>query len=703
MRAERMRTVWGLPTAAKAFLCGCMAMVLSAFSCSTGSDGGGEPVPVPPAQNRLTIMHTNDLHSHFLGYPNADYTPFSTGDDGTVGGIARIATVVKDVRVARGLEGVPTLLLDAGDFSMGSLFHLLQGEAEMGLMNLLRYDQLTLGNHEFDWLPAGAAAIVGHAGGMPVEATNLQVTDPSDPGAQALQSLIDTGAILPFAVLDLFNGLRVGLFGLMGEDADGVIFRPDPETYPLAFADRVTVATATVNYLRETEGVGLVVCLSHSGLDDEDPTQGEDPDLARAVPGIDVIVSGHTHTNLPAPVIVNGTVIVQAHAYARRLGVLDIELTPTGVNVLSYDYRAIDDSILGDPETQAQVDAYIQRLDQEVLGPRGYAFSAAVAETDFDLKKVYGEEHTLGNLVTDAIVWSANRVLNDPADPVLFGVESDGVIRDGILKGATGRINTSDAFRVIPLGLDPLSGAAGYPLLSFYLTGEDVRKAAAVDCFAPLLNNSDYWLSYSGMGFSRAAVALMNIWQCNDPSDPTCADRTPIPNDQTLYRVAVNYYVALNIERMKEISAGLIDVVPRDRFGNPLANLTDTIIYEAPGDPLTQWEGFLSFLSSLPDTDGDGIPNLPARYAGTEGRIVDLCFVAGAAYGTPLDERIDVLRAFRDRVLMKSGSGKKLVDAYYTCGKSLADPVARNEGLRFVVQVLLLPVIGIAKMALWLL
>jgi len=391
---------------------------------------------------------------------------------------------------------------------------------------------------------------------------------------------------------------------------------------------------------------------------------------------------------------------VQAYAYTKRLGVLDLELTDSGVQVLSYDYVTIDDSILGDAEVQALLDTFIVDLDTEVLGPRGYEFSAAVAETAFDLKKIYGEEHNLGDLVTDAIIWSANQVLDDPEDPVSFAVESDGVIRDAILKGATGRINTSDAFRVVPLGLDPLSWTAGYPLLSFYLTGADVRKACMVDCFAPILNDSNYWLSYSGLGFSHASVLLVNAWQCHDPFDPTCEDRTPIPDDDTLYRVAVNYYVALNIERMAEVSGGLLEVVPRDKNGDPLADLTDAIIYEADGDPLAQWEGFLAYLSSFPDTDADGIPNIPERYSGPQGRIVDACFVATAAYGTPFAEKIDVLREFRDRVLMKSVAGRKLVDAYYACAQEPAETVAGSPVLRFLVRTLLLPVIGLAKVLL---
>lgn len=601
-------------------MCCGLVLVVSGFSCSTGCD---QP-PVPD----VTIMHTNDMHSHFLGAPSADYTPSSTGDDETVCGIARIATKIKKVRAARETAGIPSLVLDAGDFSMGTLFHLLEGEAEMGLMNLLGYDALTLGNHDFDWRPAGVAQAVQHADGLPVLATNMEITDPSDPGAQALQDLIDAGEILPHTVLTLFNGIKVGLFGLMGDHSDTRIFKEDPETYPVGFlqgADRTQLAIDTVTQLRDVEGVDVVVCLSHSGVDDEDPTQGEDADLAREVDGIDVIVGGHTHTAIPDPVIVDGTVIVQARGSTKRLGVLDLELTKAGVSVLSYDYVTIDDTIPGDAETQALVQTYIDRLDLEILGPLGFAFADPVAETDFDLAKTYGEEHNLGNLVTDAIVWSANQALNDPADPVVIAVESNGVIRDPIQTGTTGVIRTSDAFRVVPLGLDPVSGTAGYPLLSFYLTAQDIRKLAAVDCFSPLLSNSNYWLSYAGMRFTKHGIGLEDIWQCNDAGDPDCTDRTPIPNDETLYRVAVNYYVALTInERMKAISGVLVDLIPRDQAGNPLDNLTDAIVYEAPGDPLSQWEGFLDFLAIVPDTDGDTIPNIPARYAGPEGRIVDI-------------------------------------------------------------------------------
>ncbi len=684
-----IRSAWTVTILVSAFVLGFL----------TGTAGAQNP--------RVTIMHTNDMHSHFLGAPNADYTPFTTGDDDTIGGIARIATKVKEVRAEREQEGVPVLLLDAGDFSMGTLFHLLQGEAEMGLMNLLGYDDITLGNHEFDWLPTGTANIVSHAAGLPVESTNMEITDPSDPGAQALQDLIDTGKILPFRVHTLSNGIKVGMFGVLGKNAANVVFRPfGSDAYPLDFQDIVTAAGNTVNYLKDTEGVDLVICLSHSGVKEPNVWEGEDPDLAAAVPGIDVIISGHTHTKIPTPVTIGNTVIVQAWAYTRRLGVLDLELTPSGVNVLSYDYVTIDDSIPGDPETQALVNSYIDKLDTQILEPIGHPFNAQIAETDFDLTKAYKVENNLGNLVTDSIRWSVDRVLNDPDDPVDVAIESNGVLRDAILRGSTGRINTSDAFRAVPLGIDPISRTAGYPLVSFCVYGSEIFNAGWVDALAAYLNDGDYWLSWSGIRFQYTDyLPPIAMWQCFDPDDPSCEVKHSVHNNRSaLYRIAVNYYVATNIESIEDLSYGLIKIVPKDcATGLPLSSLEEAIVYKDNGDPLTEWEGFLDYLAQLPDTDGNGIPNIPARYAEPEGRIVKACIIATVSYGAPYAKKVCLLRDFRDRILLKSEAGRKFVDFYYTYGAPLAGTVAGSEWLKALIRVMLLPLVGVAKLLLWLL
>ncbi len=129
------------------------------------------------AETRLTILHTNDLHSHFMGFsPNGDYSPQVTGNDKTIGGWARIATVIKSTKAKR---NNPFLVLDAGDFLMGSLFHMVSREEalELELMEKMGYDLTTLGNHEFDLKPEGLARIIESAvakGKMPqIIASNI--------------------------------------------------------------------------------------------------------------------------------------------------------------------------------------------------------------------------------------------------------------------------------------------------------------------------------------------------------------------------------------------------------------------------------------------------------------------------------------------------------------------------------------------------
>ncbi len=658
----------------------------------------------------LTIMHTNDMHSRMLAPPNADYTPLIADGDATVGGIARIATKMGEIRTARAAASIPVLVLDGGDFTMGTLFHLLLGEAEFGIMNHLGYDATCLGNHEFDMLPTGAAEIASNRGAVRVLATNLSVTDPGDPWGAAIEAGITAGDILDTAVQIVGSGsnaIKVGYFGLMGEDAASVVNMPYGEdAYPLEFTDMATAAAGAVAYLRDTEGVDIVICLSHSGVNEADHTTGEDVDLAAAVPGIDVIISGHTHTLIPTPVTVGTTTIVQAKSYTQRLGVLDLEYN-SGLSrwdVLSYDSVVIDDTIPGDTATQALVDSYIADINTNILGSMGFAFGDPIAETDVDLSKVYKEEHGLGNLVTDAIRWSVDQVLDDPSDPVDVAVESNGVIRSALQTGTTGQILTSDAFRTLPLGIDPVSEQAGYPLLSFCMSGAELYNAAWVNALAPFLNNSDYWLSWSGAGFQYIDfLPPLSMWQCLDASDPTCADQVPISNSSgwPLYRIAVNSYVASQIGSITDLSYGLIVIVPKDcDTGLPLVSLDDAIVYEGVGDPLMQWEGFFDYLAQLPDTDADSIPNIPARYAEPEGRMVVACVVATAAYGSPLEEKVGVLRDFRDRILMKSQAGKQFVSFYYAHGVPVAEAVAQSEWLKALVRIMLLPLVGVAKLLL---
>lgn len=269
----------------------------------------------------LTIIHTNDMHSHVQGFsPEIDYRPFAIDEDKTLGGWSRVATVIKNIKKER---FQPVLVVDAGDYTMGSLFHMLNREEafELRLLSAMGYDVVTLGNHEFDLKPAGLAATlktVKLRGPVPQIVFAGAVFDRKNPILASLENAFLEAGVKNYTVLER-GKIRIGIFGMLGKDAIEV----SPFAKPLTFRDPVDVARDMVDVLRNREKVDLVICLSHGGLND-DPKKSEDELLARKVKGIDVIVSGHTHTKLDKSINVNGTIIVQAWCYGKQVGVLDI-------------------------------------------------------------------------------------------------------------------------------------------------------------------------------------------------------------------------------------------------------------------------------------------------------------------------------------------------------------------------------------------
>jgi len=269
----------------------------------------------------LTIIHTNDLHSHLLGFsPNIDYTPLRTGDDSTKGGWARIATVIKSEKSKR---KNPTLVLDAGDFLMGSLFHMVSREEglELRLMKEMGYDVVTLGNHEFDLMPHGLARILISAyqkGGMPQIVFSNPIFHPGSTEDDTLEESFKKGIVRPYIIKEI-QGIRIGIFGILGKDAAEV----SPFARPMKFRDPIETSREMVKILREKEKAHWVICLSHGGLR-ENKSLSEDDRLAKEVPGIDLIVSGHSHTKLEKPLVVNQTIIVQAGGHGEYVGVLDL-------------------------------------------------------------------------------------------------------------------------------------------------------------------------------------------------------------------------------------------------------------------------------------------------------------------------------------------------------------------------------------------
>ena len=577
------------------------------------------------AEERLvTIVHTNDMHSHLQGFPpEGDYSPLVTGNDATIGGISRLASLIRGVRAQR---ANPVLAIDAGDFLMGSLFHMVSREeaVELRLLKAIGYDAVGLGNHEFDLMPDGLARILSSAydrGGLPLVVFSSAVFDAKSTKDDSLQQAFDRGLVKRHAVIDA-GGLKVGLFAVIGGEAAEVA----PFASPVTFRPAVEVAKEMVSLLREKEKVDLVICISHSGLWD-DTEKSEDELLAKAVPGIDVIISGHTHTRIDKPRVVAGTVIVQAWEKARQLGVLDLALDAGKVTLKSWRALPVDDATAGDWLIQGAVEAAITEIDRSVLAPHGLAYRQEIVETSADMTMV-NDETGLGNLVADAIRWYANTATSgtDDPTPVAVAFESNGIIHDDIRRGSTGRIQVSDLFRVLPLGVG-MDGTMAYPLIGVYLTAGELKKALEIVTSIYPMKGSDYFLQCSGLRYAYNPNRMLfdRVTRIDLGSEEE--GWTPLDysaSNRLLYRITANLYNATFLKIVGNYTYHVLEIVPKDREGKPIADLVTARLdadRSTPGiQELKSWVGLMEYVRTFPDTDGDGVPDMPAKYLSKLGR-----------------------------------------------------------------------------------
>ncbi len=230
------------------------------------------------AKKHITILHTNDVHSHI--------EPFAANDPkyANKGGVARRSSLINKIRK----ESPNVLLLDAGDMFQGTpYFNFYGGELEFKLMSKLGYDAATIGNHDFDNGIDGLAAQMPHAK-FDLLSANYDMSN----------TIMD-GFTKPYKVF-IKEGVRIGVFGL-GIQLSGLVNRRMyKET---KYLDPIEIATDITQTLRKDEQCDLVICLSHLGYDYPDKTIISDLNLARATSGIDLIIGGHTHTFLEKPTI----------------------------------------------------------------------------------------------------------------------------------------------------------------------------------------------------------------------------------------------------------------------------------------------------------------------------------------------------------------------------------------------------------------
>lgn len=219
----------------------------------------------------LLILHTNDTHSCIVPFPK-DYTDTTLADKA---GAVRRATYFRDIR--RHVDK-DALFFDSGDFSQGSpYYNMFKGDVEVGLMNEMKYDAVTIGNHEFDFGLENMARIFKEAD-FPIVCANYH-----------FDGTPVEGLVKPYIVLKR-KGVRIGVFGLSPE-LDGLVQKKSCKG--VRFEDPVAAAKRVVPILREKEHCDVVICISHLGWDD---ARYGDKYLMSHTKGIDLVLGGHSHT-----------------------------------------------------------------------------------------------------------------------------------------------------------------------------------------------------------------------------------------------------------------------------------------------------------------------------------------------------------------------------------------------------------------------
>lgn len=546
----------------------------------------------------ITILYTHDMHSSFL--------PKEGPDGHSRGGYARLKTLIDEQKE----EHPNALVLDGGDFSMGSLFQTAYSTSalELRAMGQMGYDVTTFGNHEFDYRASGLADMLYAAvdSGDPLPAIVDANYLPPQEDEETWDALYTYG-VQDYRILER-GGVLYVIFGLTGVDSDecapmsGMELRDPVET-----AKRV-VEEATEQCQTAYGADPVVICLSHSGTE---KGKGEDYELARKVDGIDVIISGHTHTTLEQPIEVNDTYIVSAGENSKNLGVLTLTRTQEGVELKDSRLVPVDERVPEDPEMAAWIEEAKSQVEQDYLADFDLEFDQVLVNNPYQfdtVDEVYDTQHesTLGNLLADAYYWAGNQASQDPVDVALT---ASGVIRDTFPKGP---ITVSQVFNVASLGIGA-DGVPGYPLISVYLTGKDLKNAIEVDASVPPLMSAAQ-LFYSGVGYSFNTNRMIF-----DKVDYAVLMREggitePIVDDQ-LYHVVTGLYIGQMLGAVESSTFNILTVTPRDAQGNPIdiSQLEDYILHDDEGNEVKEWYAIASYLQSM---GGE----MDQKYGQTDGR-----------------------------------------------------------------------------------
>ncbi len=418
----------------------------------------------------ITLLHANDSHSHL-----DLWGPKAANLEGTLGGIARVATVIGETKAA----DPNVLVLHAGDVFHGDLFfNAYFGVPELQLLQQIGFDAMAVGNHEFDFGPAVLANSLSTAYGsstLPLLSANLDMT-----GYPALETWIKP------SIMKNVGGVEVGIFGMTVPNV------PTSQPSPVVILGGddpsviMTIAGTQAAMLR-AQGALVVIMLSHLGYT-------YDQAVAQNVPGIDLIVGGHDHYVFDQPHAFTNpgggqTYIVQAGKFYQYVGKMRFTYTGSGITVDDYQLISLDDTI----PVALDVATVVDQLKAGIVQQYGDVYQTVLATAAADITTTYDpskkrRDTAMGDLITDAM---RNKTGTDIA------VTPNGLISEGLCQGP---IVGDDVFKPVSYGYDMATGL-GFKIATFKITGANLRAGLEAG-LANLPYTEDAFLQASGLTYA---------------------------------------------------------------------------------------------------------------------------------------------------------------------------------------------------------
>ena len=565
---------------------------------------------------QIDVLFTHDTHSHL-----DSFSTIVNGEQKEVGGFAKIKTLINEKKK----EDPDTLILDGGDFSMGTLIQTVYDTeaAELRMLGYLGYDVTTFGNHEFDYRSQGLANMLKAAKSsgetLPeivvcnVDWDSMEKAGLND-GQKQIQSAFETYGVKDYVMVQK-GDVKIAVVGVFGKDA-----LECAQTCELSFKDPVEAVKKTVEEIKKNEEADIIACVSHGGTW-EDESKSEDELLAKAVPDLDLIISGHTHSELQEAIQHGNTYIVSCGEYGRNLGSLSMTQNFDGRwNLSAYELIPVSEDVKADKATQERIDALMDTVDTNYLADFGYTRKEVLAQNDVEFNSLeeMGTEHkelNLGDIMADAYVYAVENSEYYDGDPVDVAVVPSGTVRDTYTKGD---ITVEDVYNSFSLGIGK-DGVAGYPLINAYLTGKELKLVAEVDAsISDFMTTARLYCSGLNFTYNPHRMILNKVTDCY----LTRADgeRTEIEDDK-LYHVVTDLYTGQMLGSVMKMSYGLLSLEPKDKDGNPIENLEDHAVMEGDKE-MKAWDAIARYMQSFDDADGDGIANVSEYYATTHDRKV---------------------------------------------------------------------------------